>query len=107
MIQQVAPGYPGTVSVAPLTSSSRVKCCRRLSPCAPARRPHELAHPPRVPTDGPAHLCRLRYFGGEERWGFGFFAYSSEKYELSVFPSGAFFGPPEDAFEVSAQLYLH
>ena len=42
----------------------------------------------------------------EERWGFGFFAYSSEKHELSVFPSGEFFGPPEDAFEVSARLYL-
>ena len=54
----------------------------------------------------PTHPCRLRYFGDEERWGFGFFAYSSEKYELSVFPSGEFFGPPEDAFEVSAQLYL-
>jgi hypothetical protein len=54
----------------------------------------------------PIHLCRLRYFGDEERWGFGFFAYSSEKYELSVFPSGEFFGPPEDAFQVSAQLYL-
>jgi len=54
----------------------------------------------------PIHLCRLRYFGDEERWGFGFFAYSSEKYELSVFPSGEFFGPPEDACQVSAQLYL-
>ena len=54
----------------------------------------------------PTHLCRLRYFGDEERWGFGFFAYSSEKYELSIFPSGEFFGPPEDAFEVSANLYL-
>ena len=54
----------------------------------------------------PIHLCRLRYFGDEERWGFGFFAYSSEKYELSVFPSGEFFGPPADAFQVSAQLYL-
>ncbi len=54
----------------------------------------------------PTHLCRLRYFGDEERWGFGFFAYSSEKYELSVFPSGEFFGPPEDAFQVSGQLYL-
>jgi hypothetical protein len=56
--------------------------------------------------NSPTHLCRLRYFGDEERWGFAFFAYSSEKYELSVFPSGEFFGPPEDAFQVSAQLYL-
>jgi len=54
----------------------------------------------------PVHLCRLRYFGDEQRWGFGFFAYSSEKYEPSVFPSGQFFGPPEDAFEVSANVYL-
>jgi hypothetical protein len=41
------------------------------------------------------------------RWGLGFFAYSSEKYELSIFPSGEFFGPTEDAFEVSANLYCN
>ena len=34
----------------------------------------------------PIHLCRLRYRGDEEHWGFAFFAYSSEKYELSVCP---------------------
>jgi len=39
-------------------------------------------------------------------WGFAFFAYSSDKYELSVFPLGQFFGPPEDAFEVSANVHL-
>jgi len=54
----------------------------------------------------PTHLCRLRYFGDEELWGFAFFRYSNEKYELSIFPSGEFRGPPEDAFEVSANLYL-
>ena len=54
----------------------------------------------------PTHLCRLRYFGDEERWGFAFYAYSSEKYELSVFPSGEFYGPPEAAFAVSANAYL-
>ena len=54
----------------------------------------------------PTHLCRLRYFGGEERWGFAFYTYSNERYELSVYPSGEFLGPPEDAFQVSAQLYL-
>lgn len=51
----------------------------------------------------PVHLCRLRYFGDEERWGFAFYTYSSERYELSVFPSGDFFGPPEEAFEMAAQ----
>ena len=51
----------------------------------------------------PLHLCRLRYFGDEERWGFAFYTYSSERYEVSVFPSGEFFGPPEEAFEMAAQ----
>lgn len=54
----------------------------------------------------PTHLCRLRFFGDEERWGFAFFAYSGEKYELSVFPSGEFFGTPEEAFDTSARAYL-
>jgi len=54
----------------------------------------------------PTHLCRLRYFGNEERWGFAFYTYSHERYELSVFPSGEFLGPPEEALRVSADLYL-
>ena len=54
----------------------------------------------------PTHLCRLRYFGDEEKWGFAFYTYSHEKYELSMFPSGDFYGPPEDAFLVSANAYL-
>ncbi|MSP14738.1 MAG: hypothetical protein EXR62_17490 [Chloroflexi bacterium] len=54
----------------------------------------------------PTHLCRLRYFGNEEEWGFAFYTYSGERYELSVFPSGKFFGSPEDAFHLSAKAYL-
>ena len=54
----------------------------------------------------PTHLCRLRYFGGD-RWGFAFYTYSQERYELSVFPDGDFFGKPEDAFMLSADLYLN
>ena len=54
----------------------------------------------------PTHLCRLRYFGDEERWGFAFYTYSHERYELSIFPSGEFMGPPEDAFQASAAAYL-
>ena len=53
----------------------------------------------------PTHLCRLRYFGDAERWGFAFFTYSHEKYELCAFPNGDFFGKPEDAFAASA-VYL-
>lgn len=52
----------------------------------------------------PTHLCRLRSFG-DDKWSFAFYAYSSEKYELSVFPDGTFFGKPEDAFAASA-MYL-
>src|SRR6266508_4087540 len=54
----------------------------------------------------PTKLCRLRYFGGEDRWGFAFYTYGNERYELSVFPSGEFLGPPEEAFGVSAGAYL-
>jgi hypothetical protein len=54
----------------------------------------------------PTHLCRLRYFGDEERWGFAFYTYSNEKYELSIFPSGDFRGTPEEAFDTAAQVYL-
>lgn len=53
----------------------------------------------------PVHLCRLRYFGGD-RWGFAFYTYSNEKYELAVYPDGDFMGKPEDAFLVSARMYL-
>ncbi|MEM7111147.1 MAG: hypothetical protein AAF614_01855 [Chloroflexota bacterium] len=52
----------------------------------------------------PTHLCRLRYFG-DDTWGFAFYTYSNEKYELAVFPNGDFFGIPEDAFAVAA-MYL-
>jgi hypothetical protein len=54
----------------------------------------------------PIHLCRLRFFGDEERWGFAFYKYSDERYQLSVFPTGDFFGTPEDAFLTSAEVYL-
>ena len=52
----------------------------------------------------PTHLCRLRYFG-EDRWGYAFYTYSNEKYELCVYPNGEFFGKPEDAFLASAEVY--
>ena len=54
----------------------------------------------------PTHLCRLRYFS-DDRWGYAFYTYSHEKYELSVYPNGEFFGKPEDAFVASAEAYLN
>jgi hypothetical protein len=53
----------------------------------------------------PLHLCRLRYFG-DDRWGYAFYTYSHDKYELTVYPDGDFFGKPEDAFLEAAGLYL-
>ena len=54
----------------------------------------------------PVHLCRLRYFG-DDRWGFAFFTYSNQKYELAMYPSGQFSGTPEEAFITSAMVYLN
>lgn len=54
----------------------------------------------------PTHLFRLRYFGNEEGWGFAFYSYGGDRYELSVFPSGEFFGTPEEAFQTAAGVYL-
>ncbi len=54
----------------------------------------------------PTHLCRLRYFGKEDEWGFAFFGYSNEKYELTILPNGSFFGTPEEAFQTAAAAYL-
>jgi hypothetical protein len=53
----------------------------------------------------PTHLCRLRYKGDEEKWTMAFYTYSNEKYEISVFNNGTFFGTPEEAFQTSA-VYL-
>lgn len=54
----------------------------------------------------PTHLCRLRYFG-DDKWGFAFYTYSHEKYELSVYDDGQFTGTPERAFLISANAYLN
>jgi hypothetical protein len=52
----------------------------------------------------PTHLCRIRFFA-VDRWSLAFFAYSSEKYEPSMYPNGEWFGTPEQAFDVGA-MYL-
>jgi hypothetical protein len=50
----------------------------------------------------PIHLCRLRYFGHEDRWSMAFYKYSDEKYELSVFNTFSFWGTPEEGFDTAA-----
>lgn len=53
----------------------------------------------------PTYLCRLRYFGDEDRWSMAFYKYSDEKYEPCIFNNGTFHGTPEEAFETSS-VYL-
>ena len=54
----------------------------------------------------PTHLCRLRYFGDEDRWSFAMFGYSNEQYALTILPSGDFFGTPEEACAAVVDAYL-
>ena len=53
----------------------------------------------------PTHLCRIRFFGDENKWSFAFYTYSHEAYEPSFFNTGEDHGTPEEAFETSA-VYL-
>jgi hypothetical protein len=55
--------------------------------------------------DTPTHLCRLRYFAGQHRWSVAFYTYSNERYEPAIFPSGEWFGTPEEGFDLGA-VYL-
>jgi len=52
----------------------------------------------------PTHLCRIRYFGDENRWSFAWYTYAHEKYEPSFLITGEDHGTPEEAFETSAQF---
>lgn len=54
----------------------------------------------------PTHLCRLRYFGDENRWSMAFYTYSHETYEPCLFGNGTWHGMPEEAFDTSA-VYLN
>jgi hypothetical protein len=54
--------------------------------------------------NNPLHLCRLLYYS-TERWGLSFYTYSNEKYEVSMYPNGTFYGTLEEGFDVGA-IYL-
>src|SRR6266851_5222774 len=57
--------------------------------------------------DGPTiPLCRLRYGGSANRWGFAVYLASRDGYEDSALPSGAFSGSPEEALDCACGLYL-
>ena len=64
-------------------------------------RDERIEHLRNVPT----HLCRLRYFGDDDKWSMAFYTYSHEKYEPCMFNNGTFHGTPEEAFD-SSSIYL-
>jgi len=61
--------------------------------------------PEDVERNTPTHLCRLRYHGHADRWGFFFYTYAHEKYERSFLITGDHLGTPEEAFETATMFY--
>lgn len=55
--------------------------------------------------DNPFPLGRLRYFD-LHRWSLGFYTYSNERYEPTIFPSGYWFGTIEEALQI-CEVYLN
>ena len=51
-------------------------------------------------------LCRLRYIGQVDTWGFAIHLASRNGYEDSVLPSGQPVGTPEEALDCACGLYL-
>jgi hypothetical protein len=52
----------------------------------------------------PLHLCRIRYFGNEDRWSFAGYTYAHEMYQPSFLITGEDHGTPEEAFATAAQF---
>lgn len=52
-------------------------------------------------------LCRLRYGGYANRWGFAIWLASKDGYEDSYLPTGSHIGTAEDALDCACGLYLN
>jgi hypothetical protein len=52
-------------------------------------------------------LCRLRYAGSANSWGFAIYRASHDDYEASFLPNGQFAGTPEQALDCACGLYLN
>jgi hypothetical protein len=52
-------------------------------------------------------LCRLRYIGTNDVWGFAIHLASRDSYQDSVLPSGHPTGTPEQALDCACGLYLN
>ena len=51
-------------------------------------------------------LCRLRWNGHHDHWGFAIYLASRDGYEPNILPTGWPTGSPEDAIDCAALLYL-
>jgi len=52
-------------------------------------------------------LCRLRYAGSANAWGFAIYLASRDGYQDSVLPTGHTAGTPEEALDCACGLYLN
>lgn len=60
-----------------------------------------------VTTEGDVvPLCRLRYAGYANRWGFAIYRASHDDYQDSYLPTGDSAGPAEQALDTACGLYL-
>jgi hypothetical protein len=61
----------------------------------------------RADDEHPLPLCRLRYLGSPEDWGFAVYLASKDGYEDSILPQGSFTGTPAEALDCACGLYLN
>lgn len=59
-----------------------------------------------LPNGEELRLCRLRYAGSANQWGFAIYRASHDDYEDSFLPTGAMGGTAEDALDTACGLYL-
>jgi len=59
-----------------------------------------------LPDGQVLRLCRLRYAGYANQWGFAIYRASHDDYEDSFLPTGSMGGTAEDALDTACSLYL-
>lgn len=60
-----------------------------------------------LPDGQTLQLCRLRYSGYANSWGFAIYRASHDDYEDSYLPTGSPVGTAEDALDCACGLYLN
>jgi hypothetical protein len=53
----------------------------------------------------PWHLCRIRFFGDEDRWSYAWYNYNGEKYQPGFLMTGQDHCTPEEVFEAAAEVF--